>query len=167
MKQFKFCPFCRANLENSFVDGRQRLVCKDCSWVNYRNPLPVVSCLVSDTEGRILLIKRGIEPSKGAWALPGGFFELEEDSESAGKRELKEETGLDGEAVRQIGVTTHLSSMYGYLLMVGVEYRVTHYDTKAGDDAESASFYSPDSLPEIPFSSQNKLISEFLRLQGK
>jgi 8-oxo-dGTP diphosphatase len=163
MKPFIYCPFCRTELSKSLVDGRERLVCNNCKWVNYRNPLPVVSCLVADPEGRILLVKRGIEPSKGEWALPGGFFELEEGPEEAGKRELKEETGLDGVATELIGVTTHLSPMYGHLLMVGVEYRVEKYDPKAGDDAEAALFYHPEESPDIPFESHRNLISLFLR----
>ena len=162
MKQFNFCPFCRGDLIISRVESRERLVCAKCEWVNYLNPLPVVSCLVSDPEDRLLLVKRGIEPSKGAWALPGGFIEQEESPEEAGKRELKEETGLDGEAVRQIDVTTHLSPMYGHLLMIGVAYKVTHCNPTAGDDAEEAIFYPPDALPDIPFKSHLKLISKFI-----
>lgn len=167
MKQFKFCPFCTEELSRKQIDGRERLFCGKCSWINYRNPLPVVSCLVSNPEGDLLLIKRGIEPSKGAWALPGGFFELEESPEEAGKRELKEETGLDGVAVRQVGVTTHVSPMYGHLLMIGLEYKVDSYNPVAGDDAESVEFFPQDALPKIPFESHLKLISDFLVSKNK
>lgn len=163
MKNFKFCPFCRTELVSAVMEGRQRLVCPGCSWVNYRNPLPVVSCLVSGPDRGILLIKRGIEPSKGEWALPGGFLELEESPEEAGRRELKEETGLDGVVVGQVGVTTHLSPMYGHLLMIGLEYRVDSYNAVAGDDAEEARFFDVSGLPSIPFPSHMKLISQFLK----
>lgn len=162
MDKFKFCPFCGETLVTSRVEGRDRLVCNKCDWVNYLNPIPVISCLVTDLEGRILLIKRGKEPSKGAWALPGGFFELEESPEEAGRRELKEETGIDGIAVRQIGVTTHLSSMYGYLVMIGVEFKTNDFTVVPGDDAEDARFYHVNELPPIPFISHLKLISNFL-----
>lgn len=161
MKKFKFCPFCAGVLKPKALEGRDRLVCEKCGWINYLNPLPVVSCLVSGPGGELLLIKRGIEPSKGAWALPGGFFEIEESPEEAGRRELKEETGLDGTAVRQVGVITHFSSMYGYLLMIGIEYKVENYKVVAGDDAEEAGFFPKDKLPEIPFKSHLDLISSF------
>lgn len=160
VKPFKFCPFCGRALEMTDIEGRRRLFCEKCKWINYVNPLPVISCLVSDPNGRILLIKRGIEPSKGAWALPGGFFEQEESPEEAGKRELKEETNIDGTALRQVGVTTHLSPLYGYLLMIGVEYKAQHYNVKAGDDAEDAGFYPLDALPKIPFRSHHWLITK-------
>jgi 8-oxo-dGTP diphosphatase len=46
-------------------------------------------------EGKIALIKRGNEPSRGKWTIPGGLVELGENPEQAVVRETEEETGLD------------------------------------------------------------------------
>jgi ADP-ribose pyrophosphatase YjhB (NUDIX family) len=46
-------------------------------------------------EGKIALIKRGNEPSRGKWTIPGGLVELGESPDQAVVRETKEETGLD------------------------------------------------------------------------
>ena len=46
-------------------------------------------------DGKMALIKRGNEPSKGKWTIPGGLAELAESPEQAVMREAKEETGLD------------------------------------------------------------------------
>ncbi len=59
---------------------------------------PVVGVgVVIVNEGKIALIKRGNEPSKGKWTIPGGIVELAESPESAVLREAKEETGLDSD----------------------------------------------------------------------
>jgi 8-oxo-dGTP diphosphatase len=57
-------------------------------------PLVGVGAVVVDERGRVLLIKRGAEPGKGRWSLPGGLVELGEPLREAVVREVKEETGL-------------------------------------------------------------------------
>ena len=61
-----------------------------------RNPLVGVGGVVID-RGRALLIRRGSEPLKGEWSIPGGMLELGEELAAGVRRELKEETGLDVE----------------------------------------------------------------------
>ncbi|MCF8449111.1 MAG: NUDIX hydrolase [Taibaiella sp.] len=51
---------------------------------------------------QLLLIKRGNEPYKGMWALPGGFVEDDEELEAAAIRELEEETGLKIPSMTQL-----------------------------------------------------------------
>lgn len=53
---------------------------------------------------RVLLIRRGAEPLKGQWSLPGGMLELGEELEEAACRELKEETGLDVKPLAMLAV---------------------------------------------------------------
>ena len=69
----------------------------DC--VEYRNPALAVDAAVRRGD-EVLLIQRGNEPWKGAWALPGGFVDYGEDPRDAVLRELEEETGLRGSIVR-------------------------------------------------------------------
>jgi len=51
---------------------------------------------------KVLLIKRGLEPFKGKWALPGGFVRINESLEDAAKRELVEETGVKDVYLEQL-----------------------------------------------------------------
>lgn len=77
---------------------------------DHRPPLMAVTvdvAVFTEREGRpmVALIQRANEPYQGAWALPGGFIELDEDLADAATRELAEETGLEvpAEMLTQIG----------------------------------------------------------------
>ena len=65
---------------------------------------PVAADSVILKENQVLLIKRGHEPFKDMWALPGGFIEDLESAEEACIREAKEETGLDVKIKKMVGV---------------------------------------------------------------
>jgi len=54
--------------------------------------------------GRLLLIKRGVQPGRGKWSVPGGLVELGENVHDAMIRETKEEVGLDVEAIELMDV---------------------------------------------------------------
>jgi 8-oxo-dGTP diphosphatase len=58
------------------------------------NPLVGVGAVVVDQRGRVLLVKRGTEPRKGHWSIPGGLLELGETLFEGVRREIAEETGL-------------------------------------------------------------------------
>jgi ADP-ribose pyrophosphatase YjhB (NUDIX family) len=66
-----------------------------------KNPLVGVGGVVIDRD-RTLLIRRGHEPLKGEWSIPGGMVELGEELTAAVQRELKEETGLEVEPLECI-----------------------------------------------------------------
>ena len=73
----------------------------------YKYPRPAVTadCVVMtrETEPKVLLIQRGEEPFKEAWAFPGGFMNMDETTEQCAIREMEEETGLRLSDVHQIG----------------------------------------------------------------
>ena len=56
----------------------------------------VVILTMEDGRLHVLLVRRGIAPYEGMWAIPGGFKRPDETLDEAAARELAEETGLDG-----------------------------------------------------------------------
>jgi 8-oxo-dGTP diphosphatase len=102
-------------------------------------PLLTVDCVVFNDNG-VVLIRRGFEPFKDWYALPGGFVEIGESVESACTREMKEETGLeiDKNALRLIGVYSDPDrDPRGHTVSVAYLGQSTLDKLKAGDDAIS------------------------------
>ncbi|MGB9561477.1 MAG: NUDIX domain-containing protein, partial [bacterium] len=90
----KHCPYCGGALGVKNLDDRERKVCLICGRLIYENPVPAVAVVVFDDCKRVLLVRRGVEPGKGKWSLPGGFIELDETPYETARRELFEETML-------------------------------------------------------------------------
>ena len=95
----KFCPSCAAALEAKEVAGRQRPVCPKCGRVVYYDP-KVAAASIIEREGKVLMVKRAIEPGYGLWSIPGGYVDRGEVVEDAAVREVWEETGLKVETGR-------------------------------------------------------------------
>ncbi len=160
----KYCSICGAELRIKRVEDRKRVVCPRCNWIKYENPLPSSAAFVRNKKGEILLVKRGVEPGKGKWALPSGFIEIEETPEQACLRELEEETGLRGKILRLIGVYAQKSLMYKNVLIIGYEVEAKG-NLSPGSDSLSAEFFSLTQLPEIAFSSHSRMIKDGVKLE--
>ena len=118
----------------------------------------------------ILLIKRGIEPFKDAWALPGGLVLEHEDLETAVKRELKEETGVKIDYLEQL-YTFGKPNRDPRNRVVSVSYfalvRPNHFKIKADTDAQDAKWFSVKNLPKLAFDHKSILELAKTRLKGK
>jgi 8-oxo-dGTP diphosphatase len=93
-----FCTACGARLER-----HPPVTCTACGTEHWRNAKPCAGALVV-RDGRLLLIRRAIEPWRGTWDIPGGFCEADEHPEETVRRELREETGLDVELTGLLGM---------------------------------------------------------------
>ncbi len=69
-----------------------------------RTPLVGVGVITFNSDRQVLLVKRGSEPAKSLWSLPGGLVELGERVRDAGIREVKEECNIDIEPLDVISV---------------------------------------------------------------
>ncbi|MDP8216831.1 MAG: NUDIX hydrolase [Candidatus Kaelpia imicola] len=157
---FKFCPLCNYSLRRVQIDGRKRLICQECGWINYKNPLPVTACVAVNREGKVLIAKRNLEPGMNKWALPGGFIELNETPQDACLRELKEETGIKGKITGLIGVYVQKTKEYGNLIVLGYKVRTFNESIIISNEVKEAKFINWENLPQIPFLTHRKMIAE-------
>jgi len=162
IKPFRFCPHCRSRLHKKGIDGKKRMICPECGWIQYENPLPSVAAFVQSENGDILLVKRDVAPAKGKWALPSGFIEIDETPEEACVRELGEETGLSGEITGWLGVFNQKSFLYKNVLIIAYEVRATG-TVCPGSDSSEAVFFSSETLPEIAFPSHKEIVLSALK----
>jgi 8-oxo-dGTP diphosphatase len=113
--------------------------------------MPCVGAVIKDGSGRLLLIKRGHEPGKGLWSIPGGRVEAGESDADALVREVREETGLVVTAERLIGSVRRPAGTAGSELDIrDYEVSVTGGTLIPGDDADDAVWAGPAELASLP-----------------
>jgi 8-oxo-dGTP diphosphatase len=106
-------------------------------------------------DGKVLLVKRGIEPSKGLWAIPGGSVELGETLQEAAEREIMEETGLVIRVRNPIYTFDFIERddagrIRFHFAIVDVIADYVSGTPNAADDALEARWISPGELRKLP-----------------
>jgi ADP-ribose pyrophosphatase YjhB (NUDIX family) len=150
-----FCHFCGGPVSSRMEDGIERDFCPFCNLFFYKNPLPVVSAIVA-RDRRILLVKRGKKPYKGAWCLPSGFAEAGESIQEAALRELAEEAGVEGRILSLVDVHSYKSRFYGDLIFITFEVEPTGGVLRSGSDTVKAGYFPIDDLPRLAFPSNRR-----------
>lgn len=126
----------------------------------YHHPHPAVTVDIAifmpvDGQYQILLIQRAQEPFRGAYALPGGFLEIDESLEDAARRELQEETGLESLDLVQIHTFSDPDrDPRGRIISTCFAGLVTgpgQVSLRAASDAARAAWFALDQLPELAF----------------
>jgi len=109
-----------------------------------RYPLVGVGAVVINN-GKVLLVRRGNEPGRGKFSIPGGMVEAGEDPKVAVVRELEEETGLKGEARLLLGVYQYVErdgdgNVRYHFILLDYLVEVKGGSLRASSDAEEAVF---------------------------
>ena len=146
-EQINFCQRCGGALAEKEIEGRARRYCPACGFVVFLDPKVAAAGLVQ-VDGRLVLVRRGIEPAMGRWAFPSGYVDRGESLEEAAAREVREETGLEVRVTRLVGVYSRPGD--AVILAVYAAERVGG-SLLAGADAEEVGLFSTDELPPLPF----------------
>ena len=113
--KISYCQYCGGKTEDKIPKGDDhvRAICTQCKAIHYQNP-KVITGVIVQHEGKILLAKRAIEPRYGTWTVPAGFMELEETAQVGAARECFEETEAKIKNIELFGVynTTVNSQVY-------------------------------------------------------
>lgn len=159
-----FCPMCGAGLVRQVVlpDSREHPVCPRCEFVYYVHPKLVAGTLPV-RDGRVLLTRRAIEPSRGLWTFPGGYVDWGEDVRGAALRETREEVGL---AVEIEG----LHGLYSYpgapVVIVVFRARVPAGLEAFADPHEvlETAYFGPGDIPweDLAFPSTREALEDWL-----
>lgn len=132
-----------------------------------------VDCVVfgfDEGDLKVLLIKRGLDPFKGRWALPGGFVRVDETVDAAARRELTEEAGLSNVFLEQLYTFGEVNrdprervvSVAYYALV-----KLSAHEAKAATDAANAKWFSVSQAPKLAFDHADILSTAIERLKGK
>jgi ADP-ribose pyrophosphatase YjhB (NUDIX family) len=155
--RFEHCAVCGAHLGR---DAPCR--CHACGAEFWDNPKPCAGALVSHA-GKLLLVRRAIEPWAGCWDIPGGFCEPGEHPEATAAREVREETGL---VIGELALLGIWMDRYGTHdppeTTMNIYYLATTADPGAArTSAEVAEvrWFGPDELPaDLAFTAHSRTV---------
>lgn len=162
-RPYRFCPHCGGGLELRSLKNTEpdRLVCASCGFVFYVDPKVAVGTIIEDPGGRIVLVRRAIEPGYGKWVFPGGYVDRGEEVHLAAVREAREEAGLDIRLERLVNVYS-----YAGTAPVIIVYAASIVGGRlcCDDEGLEARLFEPETIPwdDLAFRSTTQALREFL-----
>lgn len=135
-------------------------------------PIPAVAAVIRE-HGRLLLVKRKVEPSKGQWSLPGGRIELGEDLKAALRREIHEELQIDVSVKDLVAVKDYVERddagrIKWHYILLDYECERLSGTPQPRSDAEEKQWVPFTELSEINLTETTReLIQEDLRLRDE
>lgn len=143
--------------------------CLSCGARLWRNAKPCAALLVVD-DGKLLLVRRAVEPWQGRWDIPGGFCEYGEHPIATAIRETHEETGLLVRVIGYLGMwhtDEYPNTTPATITLCAFYHGELAGPTRSAADGEVSEigWFSPDDLPdEIAFPEQQRPALDAWRL---
>ena len=167
LKVVKFCPKCGSSDFNT--SGSRSMKCGNCGFHIFFNSSAAVAALVTNDEGKLMLVRRGIEPDYGKLDLPGGFVDPGETAENAVKRELLEELGIKVKTLKYMSSAPNEYIFSDFsVFTIDLVFRVipeSISNLKPMDDILEYQFYSEEQIDydEIPAPSIKQFVKDFFK----
>jgi ADP-ribose pyrophosphatase YjhB (NUDIX family) len=157
LEDVRYCPRCGADAQVAYP---RSIHCPSCGYGAYYNPKPVACAIPAVPDGTLWLMRRGFEPRRGSWSMPGGFVDLGESVEDAARREVREEMAMAVELRHLVGVYSR-----GEERTVVVVYAATALDTPGRtEEALEVRAFAPGEIPwrELAFWSDGRALRDYL-----
>ena len=164
----RFCALCggEMRLRPVLPDRKRFKVCTRCGYVDFPGPRLVAGSFVIDT-GRVLLLRRGIQPQLGKWTFPGGYVDLGETPQQAAIRETLEEVRMNVTLEGLLGVYADpahpIAAVIVYVARPGAETPGT------SDEATEVRYFAPDEIPwdDLAFRTTQDSLSDWVAKGGR
>jgi ADP-ribose pyrophosphatase YjhB (NUDIX family) len=152
-------------LEDRIAFQKMRSVCPACGFVHFHDPKVAVIGMVT-WQHHVLLIRRGVDPMKGSWALPGGYMDAGEMPAEALERELYEEVGLEVEVSELLDIFPMAGpGVFNSGIVLAYRAEVERDNPpilQCDDDVCEAAWFTVDEIPtDLAFESTLTLLAQW------
>jgi ADP-ribose pyrophosphatase YjhB (NUDIX family) len=160
--EFRFCPVCAHPLAARLLKPSEpeRLVCTSCGFVLYLDPKVAVGTIIRAADGRIVLVRRAIDPGYGRWVFPGGYVDRGEEILGAALREAREECGLE---VRLDGLVNIYSYAGATPIIIVYAATMVAGDLAVDDEGLEAHLFDRSEIPwdDLAFPSTGDALRDY------
>jgi 8-oxo-dGTP diphosphatase len=114
--------------------------------------------VILERDGEVFLCRRDLEPGRGRWSFPSGYVDAGELVQAAARREVSEETGLEVEIGRLVGVYDSPNRPVVYIVFAG---RVLGGELTAREETQAVDYFRLDALPELAFEHDGRILEDW------
>ena len=162
-RPYQYCPCCGTPFTRQGLHGRERLVCPACQFIFWQNPVVGVAVVVMQ-DACIVLARRARGVYKGAWCIPCGYVEYDEDVREAAQREFQEETGLLVEVGEIYAVHSNFHNPASHSVGIWFRGTVLSGTLRPDDDVDQVAYVSLQHLPDnVAFPTDRLVLAQLQR----
>ncbi len=159
--QFKYCPACATPLLEKTVSHVSRPSCPACGFILFLEP-KLVTVVVVQHGGKILLGRRNMEPARGKWTFFGGYVDRGEKVEDAAIREVKEETNLDVRLDALLGLYSERGNPH---ILVAYAASIINDDISEmapqPEEISELALFALDEIPDLAFAFDIQILEDW------